>query len=199
MQHADGVVTLEIAACRPSDSGKYTCHASNALGEAKTIADVLVEDRRIPPPSSSSHQRVSSVNRRGQTPPPIFFTTSPPVQATISGPSERPPLQHATHTTAKLYSSNFSINTNRYLRRSYKLPPAAMSQSSARSMPSTRSYSTSRFYHYHHSPISTSHTPSYIPRPTSTLPPHHSGSSAATSRLPMRTLSSYGRSHSSMG
>ncbi|XP_073811656.1 projectin protein bent isoform X33 [Musca autumnalis] len=43
MTHSDGVVTLEIIDCRPSDSGKYTCKATNCHGEDETECVVIVE------------------------------------------------------------------------------------------------------------------------------------------------------------
>ena len=41
--HADGVVTMEIMDCKPSDSGKYRCVATNPLGTDETSCVVIVE------------------------------------------------------------------------------------------------------------------------------------------------------------
>lgn len=43
MSHSDGVVTMEIVGCRPSDSGKYTCVATNPHGQDETSCVVIVE------------------------------------------------------------------------------------------------------------------------------------------------------------
>lgn len=40
---SDGVVTLEIASCGMEDAGKYTCRATNSLGEDETSCQVIME------------------------------------------------------------------------------------------------------------------------------------------------------------
>ena len=39
----DGVVTLEIASCQMKDAGRYSCKASNYLGEDETSCQVILE------------------------------------------------------------------------------------------------------------------------------------------------------------
>ena len=41
--HTDGVITIEIINCQPSDSGKYKCVATNRLGSDSTDCVVIVE------------------------------------------------------------------------------------------------------------------------------------------------------------
>lgn len=43
MSHADGVVTMEIVDCKPEDSGKYRCVATNKHGSDETGCVVIVE------------------------------------------------------------------------------------------------------------------------------------------------------------
>ena len=43
--HEDGVVTLDIASCDFSDAGKYSCRATNALGEDETWCHVTLEGK----------------------------------------------------------------------------------------------------------------------------------------------------------
>ena len=43
MSQSDGVVTMEIVDCKPSDSGKYKCVATNIHGTDETSCVVIVE------------------------------------------------------------------------------------------------------------------------------------------------------------
>lgn len=43
MSHSDGVVSMEIVDCKPSDSGKYRCVATNKHGTDETSCVVIVE------------------------------------------------------------------------------------------------------------------------------------------------------------
>ena len=45
----DGVVTLEIASCEMNDAGRYTCTASNYLGEDETTCQVILEGKFFMP------------------------------------------------------------------------------------------------------------------------------------------------------
>ncbi|KAH8269759.1 hypothetical protein KR018_000421 [Drosophila ironensis] len=49
MTHSDGVVTMEIIDCKPSDSGKYSCKASNCHGTDETECVVIVEGEWVTP------------------------------------------------------------------------------------------------------------------------------------------------------
>jgi len=45
--HTDGVITIEIINCQPSDSGKYKCIATNSLGTDSTDCVVIVEGNNM--------------------------------------------------------------------------------------------------------------------------------------------------------
>lgn len=66
--YADGVATLEIASCSGDDAGKYTCRASNKLGDDETSCFVIVEDHKSAVPQSpvimGSPLRVSTPTRQ---------------------------------------------------------------------------------------------------------------------------------------
>ena len=47
--HTDGVITIEIIDCQPSDSGKYKCIATNSLGTDSTDCVVIVEGKYLVP------------------------------------------------------------------------------------------------------------------------------------------------------
>lgn len=45
MTHSDGVIAMEIIDCKPSDSGKYSCIATNCHGTDETSCVVIVEGK----------------------------------------------------------------------------------------------------------------------------------------------------------
>lgn len=45
MTHSDGLVTMEIVDCKPEDSGKYKCVATNKHGSDETSCVVIVEGK----------------------------------------------------------------------------------------------------------------------------------------------------------
>lgn len=49
MTHSDGVVTMEIVDCKPEDSGKYRCIATNCHGTDETSCVVIVEGESTSP------------------------------------------------------------------------------------------------------------------------------------------------------
>ncbi|KAG7296949.1 hypothetical protein JYU34_019855 [Plutella xylostella] len=92
MTHSDGVVTLEIIDCRPEDSGKYSCVATNCHGQDETNCVVIVEGEVISAEQAQmAHNFLHSGDRRyiekplKPAPPPIVtktkVTVDPPVKA----------------------------------------------------------------------------------------------------------------------
>lgn len=61
--YADGVVTAEIVNCRPEDSGKYKCVATNPLGSDETYCVVIVEGG-TPEQEKAMFDRFSKEERR---------------------------------------------------------------------------------------------------------------------------------------
>jgi Immunoglobulin I-set domain. len=47
MTHSDGLVAMEIVDCKPEDSGKYHCVATNIHGTDETSCVVIVEGKTI--------------------------------------------------------------------------------------------------------------------------------------------------------
>lgn len=231
LKHADGVCTLEIAACDTSHSGKYTCLAENPLGEDKTTADVLIEGKKTFTPApisgllstpnsttyssyttassyrsswtssggySGRHQRSASLSR-SRSPGVSFAMPASPSASYHLSPLLKaadltlpPRADYNSYLTSKLYSPNYSMNTNRYLRKSYKMGPVpsainnTSSIASSSTMTTTSTTTNTTTHHYR--------TTSRLP-PGSRIPVFAPGSHTAALR---RTLSSFGRSNSSL-
>lgn len=82
MTHSDGVVTMEIIDCKPEDSGKYRCVATNIHGTDETTCVVIVEGQTSTPEQDELvHNFLLSGNRRyiesplKPAPPPIITRT----------------------------------------------------------------------------------------------------------------------------
>ena len=60
MSNADGVVFMEIVDCKPEDSGKYRCIATNCHGSDETSCVVIVEGKY----SASINQEIFSITKR---------------------------------------------------------------------------------------------------------------------------------------
>ncbi|XP_055385446.1 twitchin isoform X34 [Condylostylus longicornis] len=82
MTHSDGVVTMEIVDCKPSDSGKYRCVATNCHGTDETECVVIVEGEWVTPEQAQlAHKFLYSGDRKyieqplKPAPPPIITRT----------------------------------------------------------------------------------------------------------------------------
>lgn len=78
MTHSDGVVTMEIVDCKPEDSGKYRCVATNEHGTDETSCVVIVEGETSTPEQAElvhnfmySGQRKYIESPLKPAPPPI--------------------------------------------------------------------------------------------------------------------------------
>ncbi|XP_067613922.1 twitchin isoform X10 [Eurosta solidaginis] len=78
MSNSDGVVTMEIVDCKPSDSGKYICKATNIHGTDETECVVIVEGEWVTPEQAElAHNLLHSGDRKyiehplKPAPPPI--------------------------------------------------------------------------------------------------------------------------------
>ncbi|KOX74016.1 Twitchin [Melipona quadrifasciata] len=75
MTNADGVVTMEIIDCKPEDSGKYRCVATNKHGKDETSCVVIVEGTgETEEQQKLAHDLLHSGDRKfiEQAPPPII-------------------------------------------------------------------------------------------------------------------------------
>merc|ERR1711892_760248 len=62
--HTDGVITIEIINCQPSDSGKYKCIATNSLGTDSTDCVVIVEGNNMSDEQKQMSDSILYLDRR---------------------------------------------------------------------------------------------------------------------------------------
>lgn len=92
MSHSDGVVTMEIVGCRPEDSGKYTCIATNSHGQDETSCIVIVEGETSTEEQTRMAQKLLYSGDRKYIehpikPAPIPVTIRKPIPTTNATPA----------------------------------------------------------------------------------------------------------------
>jgi serine/threonine protein kinase/predicted phage tail protein len=101
MSTSDGVVTMEIVGCRPSDSGKYSCVATNIHGQDETSCVVIVEGVTSTAEQSRMAQKLLYSGDRKYIEQPI---KPAPMTVTIKKPipSVSPVTNSLNHSTSTL-------------------------------------------------------------------------------------------------
>lgn len=114
MTHSDGVVTMEIVDCKPGDSGKYRCVATNEHGTDETECVVIVEgETSTPEQAKLVHNFLYSGDRRyiespmKPAPPPVITRT----QHTSSSSSTSTTRQQDS-SSSSFTSSNKTVSNN---------------------------------------------------------------------------------------
>lgn len=105
MTTSDGVITMEIVGCRPEDSGKYTCVATNIHGQDETSCVVIVEGQSSTEEQTRMAQKLLYSGDRKYIeqpikPAPIPVTIRKPIPTTNAAPAP---------TSLNRSSSNLSV------------------------------------------------------------------------------------------
>lgn len=171
----DGVITLDILACRMEDAGKYSCVASNVHGSAETSCSVIVEPKRTVSPSP---RHLSPSSSRLSTPIPGVCSVPSPLDA--------------------YYSKGGATTLIREARAHSVLNTRASSVRRDSYSSSTSNYtSSSTSNRYQHQSSYTSHTSSNIrDKYSSARTSSYDGTSNRGSSLSRLTTADTGRVHS---
>ncbi|KAM3957310.1 projectin protein bent isoform 8-T9 [Aphomia sociella] len=152
MTHSDGVVTMEIVDCRPEDSGKYSCVATNVHGSDETACVVIVEGEVVSPEQAAlAHNFLHSGERRyiekpiKPAPPPIItktkVTVDPPPKTHTAAPRPKFSPQTSVEASKKKYGARLDSDASSRSRSATKelILPASDAQmcapSFARALP----------------------------------------------------------------
>ncbi|XP_071038443.1 twitchin-like [Parasteatoda tepidariorum] len=139
--HADGVVTMEIVGCTVEDSGRYSCRATNALGEDETWCHVQVEDRKGPPqktpllllpPSTTSPYRPSPMR-----------DTSYRASSVSKNKYSTSDYSSTTDYSSKYSSNNYSSSSSKYSSSKYSSNKYESSSYNKQSSSSSKDYLSS--------------------------------------------------------
>lgn len=106
MSHSDGVVTMEIVGCRPEDSGKYTCVATNPHGQDETSCVVIVEGQTSTEEQTRMAQKLLYSGDRKYIEQPI---KSAPIPVTIRKPAATNPAPSPSSNSLNRSASNLSV------------------------------------------------------------------------------------------
>ncbi|XP_047102318.1 twitchin isoform X3 [Schistocerca piceifrons] len=119
MTHADGVVTMEIVDCKPEDSGKYRCVATNIHGTDETSCVVIVEDRRyIEQPSRPTASPSVSVRRSSYRASDTYSSSD--YRSSSSSSVKQSSTSHSNYKSAATIAMSASSSENKTTQSSDK-------------------------------------------------------------------------------
>lgn len=99
MTYSHGVITMEIVGCRPSDSGKYSCVATNVHGQDETSCVVIVEGETTTPEQTKMAQKILHCGDRKFIEQPM---KPAPVPVVLKKPSKSPSSHSLAHSSSAL-------------------------------------------------------------------------------------------------
>uniref|UniRef100_A0A1A9V0P1 Twitchin n=1 Tax=Glossina austeni TaxID=7395 RepID=A0A1A9V0P1_GLOAU len=127
--HSDGVVTMEIIDCKPSDSGKYTCKATNCHGTDETHCVVIVEGEWVTPEQAQlAHNFLYSGDRKyieqpiKPAPPPIISSRIYNNITTSSHSSSSRSNDKVVDTSSSANQNSTMLHKKKYAANSMKTP-----------------------------------------------------------------------------